>query len=47
MTTTSDPGLVETPERRRGTAIPGAYTVRDGVHYERLIVFEAIVPANR
>ena len=22
-------------------AIPGAYQMRDGVHYERLIVFEA------
>jgi methylase of polypeptide subunit release factors len=26
-------------------AIPGAYAVRDGVHYERLIVFEARLPA--
>ena len=26
-------------------AIPGSYSVRDGVHYERLIVFDARLPA--
>lgn len=26
-------------------AIPGAYAVRDGVHYERLVVFRATLPA--
>ena len=25
-------------------AIPGAYTVREGVHYERLIVFRSQLP---
>lgn len=29
---------------REMAAIPGSYSVRDGVHYERLIVFEARVP---
>jgi len=29
---------------REMASIPGAYTVRDGVHYERLIVFEARLP---
>ena len=27
--------------RREMASIPGAYSVRDGVHYERLIVFDA------
>jgi methylase of polypeptide subunit release factors len=31
--------------RREMAAIPGAYSVREGVHYERLIVFEARLPA--
>ena len=25
-------------------AVPGCYTIRDGTHYERLIVFEAVLP---
>ena len=25
-------------------AIPGCYTIQDGTHYERLIVFEATLP---
>jgi release factor glutamine methyltransferase len=29
---------------REMAAVPGAYTVRDGVHHERLIVFEARLP---
>ncbi|MHC4129354.1 MAG: methyltransferase, partial [Planctomycetota bacterium] len=29
---------------REMAAIPGGYTVRDGVHYEQLIVFEAALP---
>lgn len=29
---------------REMAAIPGAYSVRDGVHYERLMVFEATLP---
>ena len=29
---------------REMASIPGAYDVRDGVHYERLIVFEATLP---
>ena len=29
---------------REMASIPGAYTIRDGVHYERLIVFEATLP---
>jgi hypothetical protein len=29
---------------REMASIPGAYSVRDGVHYERLIVFEATLP---
>jgi release factor glutamine methyltransferase len=29
---------------REMASIPGAYTVRDGVHHERLIVFEATLP---
>ncbi|MEM7307119.1 MAG: methyltransferase [Planctomycetota bacterium] len=30
---------------REMAAIPGSYAVRDGVHYERLIVFEATLPS--
>ncbi len=29
---------------REMAAVPGSYAVRDGVHYERLIVFEATLP---
>ncbi len=29
---------------REIAAIPGGYSIRDGVHYERLIVFEATLP---
>ena len=29
---------------REMASIPGGYTVRDGVHYERLIVFDACLP---
>jgi methylase of polypeptide subunit release factors len=29
---------------REMAAVPGGYSVRDGVHYERLIVFEATLP---
>ena len=29
---------------REMAEVPGAYTMRDGVHYERLIVFEATLP---
>lgn len=29
---------------REMAAIPGSYAIRDGVHYERLIVFEATLP---
>ncbi|MHC4080400.1 MAG: methyltransferase [Planctomycetota bacterium] len=29
---------------REMAAVPGGYTVRDGVHYEQLIVFEATLP---
>ena len=35
----------EDPEYiREMAAIPGAYAVREGVHYERLVVFEAVLP---
>jgi hypothetical protein len=30
---------------REMAQVPGGYDVRDGVHYERLIVFEARLPA--
>ncbi len=30
---------------REMASIPGAYSVRDGRHYERLIVFRATLPA--
>ena len=30
---------------REIASVPAAYTVRDGVHYERLIVFEATLPS--
>ena len=29
---------------REMAQVPGGYDVRDGVHYERLIVFEAVLP---
>jgi methylase of polypeptide subunit release factors len=29
---------------REMAAVPGGYTIRDGTHYERLIVFEATMP---
>ena len=29
---------------REMASIPGSYTLRDGVYYERLIVFEATLP---
>ena len=30
---------------REMASIPGAYSVRDGIHHERLIVFDATLPA--
>ncbi len=32
---------------REMAMVPGSYEIRDGVHYERLIVFEAVLPARR
>ena len=33
--------------RREMASVPGAYVVREGTHYERLIVFDARLPSSR